>query len=1006
MKSVFTTVSLLVIFLNSTLPAEEISFSRSILPIFSEKCLGCHGPDKAEGGLRLDQREAAIAELDSGDFGIVPGQTQQSTLIQRISAVDQAERMPPEGDPLTPQQIKLIKTWVEQGAKFDAHWAFTPIRKPNLPSVKKRNWLRNEIDHFVLSRLEAQQIDPSPVAANATLVKRLYYDLIGLPPTPEVVDQFIANGGQQWYEQLVDDLLASKHFGEKWGRHWLDLARYADSDGYEKDRPRPNAWRYRDWVIDAINRDVPYDRFSIEQIAGDLLPNSSPEQKLATAFHRQTLTNTEGGTDQEQFRVEATFDRTETTGAIWMGLTLTCARCHTHKYDQITQEEYYQLYSFFDSANETNTEIPVSQDAQAEYAKQLANHQKKVAQLKQRLDGAKSLLQPKVETFLAEHRSKTQQQAKLAYQPAKIISAKSNSGAKLKFEADGSALVSGKAADKDKYTMVIESPTLPLSGIRIKMLTDNNLPKKGPGRAPNGNFVLSQLRLYVSDDPQFKKHQRVELAAAESDYSQSSFSAEGAISDQPKTGWAIAPQMGKPHEITFFLRDSLNIGTHQYLQVVLDQSYGGQHTIGKFKIETMTGFNPLKVFPKAVVAALQSNKPSEKQLAAVLDYIYLTDDSTAALRQEFRRLEKEAPALPSLKVRVMGPAKRTTRVLHRGDFLQPQKEVEPNVLGVVSATHPLPQQAGKSRLDFARWLLDPAHPLTARVAVNQVWAQLFGKGIVVTQNDFGVRGELPTHPELLDWLAWHFSRDLKWSRKKLIKKIVMSATYRQASVYRLDLKQLDPTNRLLARQNRFRVSAELVRDLYLAASGLLNGKIGGPSVFPPLPAGITNLSYANNFRWKTSQGDERYRRGMYTFFKRTSPHPNLITFDCPDSNTTRIERDRSNTPIQALITLNNEVYFESAQAMARRILQSKFTQDADRINLALRLCIARRPQPDEIERFVKLLNRNRKFYESNPDWAAKLLTRHVVKEVAPKENAAWVATVRIILNLDELIVRE
>jgi hypothetical protein len=508
----------------------------------------------------------------------------------------------------------------------------------------------------------------------------------------------------------------------------LDKARYADSDGYEKDKPRPNAWRYRDWVIDAVNNDLPFDQFTIQQLAGDLLPDASPMQKLATAFHRQTLTNTEGGTDKEEFRVEATFDRTETTASVWMGLTMTCARCHSHKYDQITQTEYYELFAFFNNANEANVEVPGS-----------------------------------------------------AAKPAK------------------------------------------------------------------------------------------------------------------------------------------------------------------------------------------------------------------------------------LKVRVIAPASRKTRVLHRGDFLQPADEVGCNVLAVIRGVHPLESQHEESpadRLDLARWLVDADHPLTHRVIVNQVWAHLFGQGIVATLNDFGVRGERPTHPELLDWLAWQFPREMGFSRKALIKTIVTSAVYRQSSSHRPELGEIDPNNRLLARQNRLRVEAEIVRDLFLSVSGLLSMKMGGPSVFPPLPPGVTELSYANNFKWATSKGEDRYRRGMYTFFKRTSPHPNLISFDCPDSNTTRLERESSNTPLQALITLNNGVFVEAAQAMARRVLAEGGDDDTGRLTYALRLCIARPPDKKEVNRFRELLRTAREYYEAYPEVAAKLTKQHPVSDMAAPENAAWVATLRMVMNLDEFIVRD
>ncbi|WP_164103940.1 PSD1 and planctomycete cytochrome C domain-containing protein [Candidatus Laterigemmans baculatus] len=726
----------------------DVIFSRDIQPLISKHCLLCHGPDEAEGGVRLDVAELAAAAADSGARAIVPGDAEQSELLRRVTSSDLSERMPPDGEPLSDEQVSLLRQWIEQGAEYEPHWSYRPVRKPGLPSLQSDANIRNPIDRFVLARLEQAGIDPSPEADRTTLIRRLYYDLLGLPPTPQEVDAFVRDSRPAAYERLVDRLLASPHFGERWGRHWLDRARYADSDGYEKDRARLHAWLYRDWVLDAINRDLPFDRFTIEQLAGDLLPEATPRQRLATAFHRQTLTNTEGGTDQEEFRVEATFDRTETTAAVWMGLTMTCARCHTHKYDQITHREYYQLFAFFNSADEAELEV-----------------------------------------------------------------------------------------------------------VR-----------------------------------------------------------------------------------------------------------------------------------------------SEQELVA---------------------LKPEAASAPAIKMAVLNPAERTTTILERGDFLQPAKEVASGVLEVLSRVHPLRSRHAEpsaDRLDLARWLVDPQHPLVPRVAVNDVWARLFGSGIVATVEDFGVRGDQPSHPELLDWLAWNFPRSMAWSRKSLIRTIVLSATYRQASVYRPELQRIDPANRLLARQNRVRVEAEIVRDLHLAASGLLSHEVGGPSVFPPLPPGVAELSYANNFKWRTSSGGDGHRRGMYTFFKRTAPHPNLVSFDCPDSNTTSLARESSNTPLQALTTLNNQVFVAAAQAIVQRVIAEGGGDDRTRLAYALQLCIARTPRGEELDRFHALLETAREYYAAHPDDAQAVASQYPTAELptaqfaadenAAAEHAAWVVTLRMVMNLDEFLVRD
>jgi len=992
---------------------EEALFARDIQPLLAKRCLVCHGPDLAEAGLRLDTPEAAYAETDSGTRAIVPGDAEASELIYRVTCDDDSMRMPPDDDPLTEEEIARLRQWIRDGAKYEMHWAYQPVRESPLPPVKSTAWVRNPIDQFVLARLEAKDLSPSPTADRATLIKRLHYDLIGLPPAPSTVDAFVEDPDPAAYEQLVDRLLASEHFGERWGRHWLDKARYADSDGYEKDRPRPNAWRYRDWVIDAINTDLPYDQFTIEQLAGDLLTNPSPNQQLATAFHRQTLTNTEGGTDKEEFRVEATFDRTETTAAVWMGLTMTCARCHSHKYDRISQDEYYQLFAFFNNADEAESQIARSDEALAKYEREKEAHDQRVAKLTAQYQSAKESLRPQIQAWLSEidTQRQTAERSTIDFQPAKPLEVMTSTGSKLVVQEDGSLLARGPSPDRDKYTLLFGAPERPLSGIRIDVLASDEANAPGPGRTAHGNFVVSELRLHVGDDRTLKDYKTVALVGAEADFAQEGFPAQNALSTAERSGWAISPRMGQDHQITCYMAKPLALGDNQFVQVVLDQQYGGKHTIGRFRVSWMSGFDPLRALPGPVADAV-GKVPAERSAAdqqVIADYVAGQDPETAELALRLEKLKEQSPKSPMMSVRVMKPAERLTRVLHRGDFLQPGNEVRGDILATIEETHPLtsrhPNQP-PDRLDLARWLIHEDHPLTPRVTVNQVWSHLFGRGLVPTINDFGVRGDQPTHPKLLDWLAWQFPRDMGWSRKTLIKTIVMSATYRQSSRHRLELREIDPTNRLLARQNRLRVEAEIVRDLHLAVGGLLSRRMGGPSVYPPLPPGITELSYANNFQWKTSEEDNRYRRGMYTFFKRTSPHPTLISFDCPDSNTTRLQRESSNTPLQALATLNNEVYTEAAQAMARRVISEAGPGDAERLEYALRLCVVRAPRAEEVEAFRHLLNESRQYFQQHSAEAEQLARRHAAAGIAPAENAAWVATVRVVMNLDEFIVRD
>lgn len=1012
MKTILlTNLTLLGLIPTLALAEDEIVFSRQIQPLFAKHCLECHGTDDQEGGLRLDQEESAFAKLESGSRAIIPGKPGDSELIKRVTSEDEFLRMPPKGEPLSPDEVELLRRWIKQGAEFESHWSYQPIAKPALPRVRKEDWVRNPIDRFVLAKLESKGIEPSREADRATLIKRLYYDLVGLPPSPAEVDQFLNDQSSDAYSSLVDRLLASPHFGERWGRHWLDKARYADSDGYEKDRPRPNAWRYRDWVIRVINEDLPYDKFTIEQLAGDLLREPTPEQILATAFHRQTLTNTEGGTDQEEFRVEATFDRTETTAAIWMGLTMTCARCHSHKYDQITQEEYYELFAFFNNANESNSTIAQSEAAMEKYQREKEQYDAQLAAAKQKYDQRLQKLQPEINRWLEETSARLKQDAvPVQYEVVKPLTAKPKSNAKLTIQEDGSILASGNSPDQDIYTLTLPTPSSPLTGLKIETLTHDSLGGKGPGRTNHGNFVLSKIELVASKTENFKESISIPLTAAEADFSQAKFPPENALLSEAKTGWAISPQMGKDHHITFFTAESVDLSEYRFLKLTLDQSYGGNHTIGHFRVSTISGYDPLRSLPKPVRIALeaQAEKRTPAQKTVLRDHVASMDADAQKLLQTVRQIEAKAPKEPVMTVRVMTAAKRDTRILSRGDFLQPADPVTSNALSVISEHHPLKSRSeGQTpdRLDLAQWLVDPAHPLVPRVSVNHVWSHLFGRGIVPTVNDFGVRGEPPTHPELLDWLAWTYPRELKWSRKDLIRLIVNSATYRQASHYRPELEEIDPTNLLLARQNRLRAEAEIVRDLHLAASGLLSEKIGGPSVFPPLPPGVAELSYANNFKWNVSQGEDKYRRGMYTFFKRTAPHPNLISFDCPDSNTTRLERASSNTPLQALVTLNNDTFTEASQAMAKRVLTEGGETDTEKLTYALRLCIARIPSADEIQQFEQFLKTARQYYQSHADDAKALTNRHATEGVTAEENAAWINTVRMMMNLDEFIVR-
>ena len=989
--------------------AQEIDFSGDIQPLLAEHCAACHGPDKQNAGLNLTSEQNALSKLKSGETAIIPGNPDESEILYRLTTKNPDDIMPPpdHGPALKAKDIDLIRNWIQSGAKWSQHWAYRPLKKPVLPAVNGNKWLINSIDQFVLSQLEAKNISPSPAADRRTLIKRLHYDLTGLPPTPEEVNTFINDSTPDAYSKLVNKLLDSPHFGERWGRHWLDKARYADSDGYEKDRPRMNAWRYRDWVINSINADLPFDQFTIQQLAGDLLPEATALHKLATAFNRQTLTNTEGGTDQEQWRVAAVMDRVETLGSVWLGLTVGCARCHNHKYDQLTQKEYYQLFAYFNNGDEGNASVPRSRQALVDFEGTRKAHETQVTALQKQISAYDATLQEqwpglekKLQAELAS-RPKTD----ILFHALDFLSAKTESNPKVKFGLldDGSLLVSGDNPDSAEYELEFKTNQRDLTGIRLEVLPDDSLGAKGPGRSPHGNFVLNDVRVYANTTRDFKSTKPLKLAHAVASHEQSGWPAKNAIDgkvapEKKGTGWSVANQFGKSNHLTITFAESVKAESDTFLHIVLDQKYGSQHTIGRFRISAQTGHKPGDRIPSGIAKIL--NKPTDQRSAderrTLLDFARDLDPTAKRLKADLKKLTENAPKPPVMSVRVISQRTggvRQTHILNRGEFKQP--------LEAVNASTPatLPKAANRAqgdRLDLARWLVNGTTPITPRVTINHIWANLFGSGLVRTMGDFGVRGDSPTHPALLDWLAAEFIQR-NWSRKEMIRLITHSATYRQSSAHRPELAEIDPNNILLHRQNRYRVEAEIIRDLSLAVSGQLSTKIGGPSVYPPLPPGVAELSYANNFKWNISTGEDRHRRGMYTFFKRTSPHPNLITFDCPDSNVTCVKRGISNTPLAALTTLNNSVFSDAAKAMAKRLLTEGKT-DTERIQLGFLLCTSREASPKELAACEQLLTRARDYYTAN-----KALARDYNGDV---ESSSWTILTRVFLNLDEFITRE
>lgn len=954
---------------------EPVDFQRDIRPILSNHCFKCHGPALQKSKLRLDNRDHAIKMS-----AIVPGKIDESEMLRRVVA-DESERMPPPkaGDPLSDKQVALLKKWIEQGAEYTPHWVFVKPRQQPLPKVKNTQWTKNAIDHFVLARLEKDGLTPSPEADRATLIRRLSLDLLGLLPSAKEVDDFITDSSPNVYEKLVDRILESPHYGERQARHWLDLARYADSNGYTIDGKR-SIWPWRDWVIGAFNRDLPFDQFTMQQLAGDLLPKAKAEHIIATGFHRNTSFNEEGGTNPEQFRVERTVDRTNTTGTVWLGLTVGCAQCHTHKYDPITHKEYFQLYAFFNSMEEPKLPLPTAEQA------------KRLAELNAELAKAKALPPPakkskeELAKLLSELEKETHGGWRMLY-PKMVTSEQGAMPAALE---DRSVLVSGKGGAPDTYTMHSVAPeTGTITAIRLEALTHPSLPNNGPGRASNGNFVLNKLVFETDGVP----HRFFKALA---DHSQKGYDVNEVVRDGGK-GWAVnsddPKQRNVDRQAIFFLEKPYDVREGQAFELTLGfaQTPRG-YNLGRFRISVTFASSRFLELPLAAqqIVLMDPEKRNPKdmdRLQEVLSKVPTASAKIAQLQKEIKVLENQVDT--TLILRELGKS-RTTNIQKRGDFLAPGEVVEPGVLSV------LPPLAVKdrrpTRLDLARWLVSPENPLTARVVINRIWQQYFGKGIVETENDFGIQGALPTHRELLDWLALEFmnptaSRERKrsqpWSMKHMHRLIVTSATYRQSSKMRSDLSQKDPQNKLLGRQNRLRLEAEIIRDAALTASGLLTRKIGGAGVYPPQPPEIFAFTQSKH-PWPESTGPDRYRRGMYTFIWRQSQHPLLTTFDAPDAQTACTRRTRSNTPLQALHLANDPTFIEMAQGLAGRMVKEGPDDDVGRIAHGFKLCFARVPSPEEQSRLIRYLSEQR---QANRD-------------------QAWTMLARVLLNVDEFVTRE
>jgi len=984
-----------------------IDFNRDVRSILSENCFVCHGPDDKhrEADLRLDIRDGALGKT-GGPAAVVPGQPEKSELIARLVSDDEDVRMPPAetGKKLSTRQVDLLRRWIAAGANYEKHWSFVaPTRSP-LPEVIDTDWGHNAIDRFVLARLEQAGLRGSRAAERATLIRRLYLDLLGLLPSPDEVDDFAGDKRPDAYARLVDRLLANPHFGERWGRHWLDQARYADSNGYAPDGAR-TMWPYRDWVISAFNDDMPFDQFTIEQLAGDLLDDPTTAQLVATGFHRNTLINTEGGTKADQFRVEQTKDRVDTTGAVWMALTIGCANCHTHKYDPIAQREYYQLYAFFDSLQDRNSVSPTVKVPSPLQTKQVAALDKQIATVRAQIDAD--------DPDRAERRA--QWEVSLTHSAPRSapswrvleLAGESRHEATLTRLPDNSLLVGGANRAGDHYTLRGAAPIETIRSLRLELIKHQSLPMGGPGRAGNGNLVLSQLQVISPDGKPCR------FSRAWADHSQPKYAIAGAIDENQKTGWAIngSPEGGanqkRVAELT--LASPLTVKPGESLTIVMQFHNGALvYNLGRFRVSVAAEASTRQEDKSKIKVA---TIPPEKRLPAQqkkLDEAFARDDvKLGPLTAELKQLEDRRKALdkslPTAMILRELTRLRETYIQIRGDFLRKGEVVTADVPDVLPALRHFAEEkpARATRLEFARWLVRDDHPLTSRVRVNRIWMRLFGRGLVETENDFGAQGAMPSHPELLDWLSREFIEQ-GWSTKRLIRLIVLSQTYCQASHVRPDLQAADPRNVFLGRQNRVRVEAEIVRDLALSAAGLLSEKIGGPSVFPPQPDGVYSFTQVKK-SWKTSPGEDRYRRGMYTFFYRSAPHPMLSTFDVPRFNQTCTQRSRSNTPLQSLTMANDEAMVEAARGLALRVLREK---NPEPIRRMFRICLSLAPNQAEYAALAAFQSKEHAYFREHPDEAKALAGTALPEDVSPGKAAAWTAIARVLLNLDEMITRE
>lgn len=1032
--------------------ADEVRFNRDVKPILSQNCYQCHGPDDQHraAGLRLDQRDAALKPAESGAAAIVPDDVEQSELLKRVTSADAGLHMPPadSGKMLTAEQIEILRRWIEQGAKYEGHWAFEKVGTPAIPKVASEHspFVANPIDSFIIARLEEQRLKPSAQADRATLLRRVTLDITGLPPTLDEIDTFLKDDSPDAWEHVVDRLLASPHYGERMALSWLDNARYADSNGFQVDSSR-EMWAWRDWVIKAYNANMPFNQFTIEQLAGDMLVNATREQIIATGFNRNHRLNGEGGRIEQEWFVETVIDRVETTGLTWLGLTLNCCRCHDHKYDPVSQREFYQLFAYFNSVEESGVLSPTTKRAEntpplmtlltPELEQQQSELQQVVSAATAQRDAVTKTL-PELLAAWEVHVKQRETRPVWQLREPRIVT--SVGGATFTRLDDGSWLASGTNPPNDEYRIEIPLESNRLSGILLETLPDASLPAQSLGRGFNGNFVLTGVsaELQVGDAAPVA----VPLKRAQADYEQPNYTAAKIRLDvrpkdrrgQSPAGWAIDgndPAKKVARRVYFAPESPVQTAAGAVLIVrITHDSQFADHNVGRIRLsisdadsdQVGLGDGGLPADIQAILDVAQGSRTAD-QTAQLEKYFREQTDNPIrkaqnALTDAQAKLAEFNANLPTTMV-MKETTPREAFILTRGEYDRPADKV---VRATPAFLPPLPEGASNDRLGFAQWVVSENNPLTARVWVNREWERFFGTGLVKTSENFGSQAEFPSHPELLDWLADQFMHPTilppvngkpaqAWDMKALQKLILMSATYRQTSHTDKDRLTLDPDNRLLSRGPRFRLSAELIRDQALAVSGLLVRKIGGPSVRPYMPEGVWDETskYGDLRGYKHEKGEGLYRRTMYTIWKRTAAPPSLLLFDATNREVCTIKRSRTNTPLQALALLNEVTFVEAARGLAMRMVNEGGSTDSDRLVFGFRLVTGRSPSPQEQQVLLEGLRADRAMYTQSPEAAAQLLKvgeLSVENPPEPVELAAWTTTANVLLNLDEFVTRE